>query len=57
MTLVLSAGLCISLGLSFTVLCNAVLCGLSLVAMYGVFLAICIVLEFTVMKHHKECFG
>ena len=62
MTLVLSAGLCVSLGFSFTVLPlrrfqAGKLYGLSLVAMYGVFLAICIVLEFTVMKHHKEFFA
>ena len=62
MTLVLSAGLCVSLCFSFIVMPvmrfrASKIYGIILVILYVVFLAVCIIFEFTVMeKGHASCF-
>ena len=62
MTLVLSAGLCISLSTSFILLPflkyrATKIYGITLVILYLVFLTICIIIEFTVMKDGNDsCF-
>ena len=62
MTLVLSAGLCISLGFSFIIMPflkyrATKIYGIALVILYLVFLTVCIIFEFTVMKDGNDsCF-